>query len=170
MNQLQDRIEELGSAIINIKGNKVYIMGFYNSERLNDWLNGSDCWQSKGIYDKHEIDFSRAMDNSLIIIMQYDVETIRYQFKPFFKGVIKYTNLQETTISRIFTLRKCLYTKQYNIIYFNEINQKKSIVYNNIQALEEGLKELFPNGKFLDANNKTIKEGFNYIRKMELLL
>lgn len=97
MNLLQERIEELGSAIIHYNEKNVYIEGFYRSDRLMDWLNGSDCWQSKGIYDKQDVDYSRVLDDALIIVMQDDREIIRYQFKPFFRGVVKFTNSQGAT-------------------------------------------------------------------------
>jgi len=134
MNLLQKRIEELGSAILNFTGNKVYIIGFYNSARLIDYLHGTNCWQSKGFYDAEEIDCSRAQDDSLIIIMRDNKEIERYQYQPFLRGVVKYRNRDNNrkTTRRIFTLRKCIHTKQYNIIYMNDNNEKQSIVCNDV--------------------------------------
>ena len=49
---LQERIAELGSAILEIKGEKVHILGFMSTERLNDYMEtGSKCFYSQGIYD-----------------------------------------------------------------------------------------------------------------------
>lgn len=62
MNLLQERIEEMGSAVLNCVEDKIYITGFYNCNRLYDWLNGIDCYQSKGIYEKCDLDFSRIRD------------------------------------------------------------------------------------------------------------
>lgn len=38
INPLQNRVNELNSAILNYINNKVHIMGFYNAERLDDYL------------------------------------------------------------------------------------------------------------------------------------
>lgn len=161
---LQERIEELGSGILNYKDDKVYITGFYNSARLLDWLNGFDCWQSKGIYDKRELNFSRIKDNALFIVREYDIEVKRFQYVPFFKGSVQF-NSADKTIKRIFTLRKCRFSGQYNIIVSDENNVKQSFVCTTLHDLEFEFMKMFPSPKLYDLNNKVIKEGFEYVKR-----
>ena len=46
---LQDRINEMDSAIVNFVGDWVYTLGFYNTDRLNSYLEeGKRNWSSTG--------------------------------------------------------------------------------------------------------------------------
>lgn len=165
MSLLQARIEELGSAILNFKGNIVYIDGFYNRERLLDYLSGSQCRMSQGLYDYEDLDYSRIQDNCMMIIKQEDKEFKRYQYVPFFKGIVKYINSEKKNASRIFTLRKCLYSQRYNIIISDEKSKKQSIGFTNIQDLKRNFETLYPGYKLYNLDNKKIKEGFDQFRE-----
>lgn len=162
MSLLQNRIEELGSAIIDFKENRVYVDGFYNSERLMDYLNGSQCRMSQGLYDFEELDYSRLQDNSLMIVKRNGTEIKRFQYKPFFKGIMKYKNSEKKNISRIFSLRKCLYSQQFNVIISDEDGKKQSIVFKDIPDLKISFGKMYPGYRLYGLDNKGIKEGFDH--------
>lgn len=89
-NLLQNRINELNSAILNFARDKVYITGFYNAEMLLLHLNeGRDNHKSKGMYDKEDITFENVLNNALFIIQKDGVEQRRLQYKQVFKGEMK---------------------------------------------------------------------------------
>lgn len=165
MNLLQERIEELGSAILNTKGDHVYITGFYNSDRLFDWLNGIDCWQSKGLYDKCELDFFKIKDNAIFIVMEDDLEIKKFQFVPLFKGLIQYDDSEKKTRKRTFTLRKCQYSGQYNVMFLDENNEKQSLAFEYMLEIESYLLKNFRNYRLYTLDNKVIKEGFDYVKR-----
>ncbi|MDD2422417.1 MAG: hypothetical protein PHU78_09830 [Heliobacteriaceae bacterium] len=168
MNLLQQRIEELGSAIINYRGNLVHIDAFYNSDRLLDYLGGLNCIQSVGLYDYEEIDYSRIKDNCLLIVKQDDKEVKRFRYAPIFKGTVKFSNPDKKSMTRVFTLRKCLYSKRYNMIILDENNEKLSIVYENMQDVESNFEKMFLNYKLYGLDNKIIKEGFDYVKRYDI--
>lgn len=164
MNLLQQRIEELGSAILNRKGDRVHIIGFYNRERLMDYLNGINCFKSKGLYDEADLDYSRIQDNCLMILMEDDIEVKRIQYIPIFNGIVKFNTLGRKTVTRMFSLRRCLYSDQYNIIILDENNEKQSFIYNDIQDVGLDFDKMFFNYKLYGLDNKRIKEGFDYVK------
>lgn len=93
INLLQDRINELDSAILNFVGNKVHITGFYNAQRLKTYLSeGKDNHQSKGLYNKEDITFENIKNEALFIIQNNGIEQFRIQYKHFFKDILKMAN------------------------------------------------------------------------------
>lgn len=168
MNQLQEVIERLGTAIINYTDNKIRIEGFYSVDRLTDWQKGIDCWQSKYLFDDQTVilDYTRIQDNALFIIKKDDLETKRYRFEPFFKGTAKYRNAENKDISRTFTLRKSLYSKQFHIVY-QESNERQCIVCDDLEQVGIRLNELFPGYKLYGVDNKRIEDGFSTINRIE---
>lgn len=168
---LQARIEELGSAILNLKGDIIYIDGFYNCDRLMDYLNGINCIMSKGIYDYQELDYSRIQDNCLFIIKKDNRELKRYQFIPLFKGIVKYKNVTNgNNISRTFTVRHCHFSNQYNLIIFDEDNNKQSLVFNSMQEFRLSFENMFSGYKLYTPKNKRIWEGLDCMLNDEILL
>jgi hypothetical protein len=176
---LQERIEELGSVIINLKNDKVYIDGFYNSEMLNKWLDGINCRMSMGMYamEEYNVDYSQAQDYSLIIIRQNDNEITRYRYVPFFKGTVRYdndgsTDLKSKTLSKVFKLRKCEYNNQYNLVFFTEIRndrpEKMSLLFTNIDDIEKYFIQTFKNYKIYSSDNKMLKGGFIDVREHDI--
>ena len=158
MNQLQEVVEVLGSAIINYADNMVSIVGFYSIDRMTDWENGLDCWQSKYSLDDRGvvIDFTRIQDNALFIVKREGQEIERYCFEPFFKGVAKYKDVAgKKQKSRTFTLRKSMYSQQYHIVY-QENKDRQCIVCNSIEGVADKLDHLFPQYKLDDLNNNQI--------------
>lgn len=167
MNQLQEVIESLGSAIIYYTDDRIRIEGFYSINRLIDWEAGLDCWQSKYIFDDLDVilDYTRIKDNALFIINKDGLEINRYRFEPFFKGTAKYKkNDEKKDTSRTFTLRTSLHSKQFHIVY-QEDNERQCIVCNDLEQVEIRLNELFPKYRLYDLNQKRIKDGFTMIKR-----
>lgn len=158
MGMLQDVIEELGSAIVNHKGGKVYVDGFYSSDRLKDWLDGLNCRFSQGLFDEEEVDYSRIQDNSLFVIKRDDQEICRYQYRPIFGGIVKY-KMDNINRTRKFVIRRCEYSKQYNIAYFEGDSERVRavIVCNDIDDLLKKFGKVFSNYKLYDKNNRRIE-------------
>lgn len=93
MELLQNRINELNSAIINITGNKVQVTGFYNPKLLQSHLDSGNLnYLSQGIYDIKEINFNDVLNNSLFVILENSIEQKRIQFEQAFKDTLKLNN------------------------------------------------------------------------------
>lgn len=87
---LQARINELNSAILNFSNDKVYITGFYSPEMLLLHVNeGRDNHQSKGVYDRSNVNFWNVQNNALFIIQEDGIEKERIQYKRIFKDTLK---------------------------------------------------------------------------------
>ena len=114
---LQERIEELGSAILHIK-DKVYLTGFMSVEKLNDYYNKDiQCYLSKGIYELENLDFSKIKDYVLFIVLKDNVELKKYQFIPIKKGSITYKVLnKKSVLTKVYKIRKCNFSNQYNYV------------------------------------------------------
>lgn len=130
---LQERIEELGSGILNIK-DKVYVTGFMSPERLKEYyFNKKQCFLSKGIYENEDLDFSRIKDNALFIILKNNKEIEKYQFSMIKKGTITYKDKSNnSTLSKVYKIRKCNFTDR-----FNYIDSDTSIIFNNYAELSD---------------------------------
>ena len=90
---LQDRINELYSAIVNIVGDSVNTMGFYNSDRLRSYLEeGKKNWSSTGKYPYEELVFHNIRTNATIIWQQGGVEIARYKYINVKNGTLIYKN------------------------------------------------------------------------------
>lgn len=158
MNQLQEVVEVLGSAIINYADNMISIVGFYSIDRMTDWENGKDCWQSKYLFDDRGvvIDYTRIQDNALFIVKREGQELERHCFEPFFKGVAKFKNIAEKKqLSRTFTLRKSMYSQQYHIVY-QENKERQCIVCASMEGVADKLDTLFPQYKLDDLDKNRI--------------
>lgn len=137
MNQnslLQNRINELYSAIINFVDNKVYITGFYNAKMLECYLNTQkDNHQSKGIYDRENIDFSEVQNNALFVIQENGIEIKRIQYQQIFKDTLKSANsIQKLVV----IIRKDKYSNQYVLT-----SDKSSILFENETELNQFLND-----------------------------
>lgn len=168
MGLLQQRIEEVGSAIINHKDNLVHITTFYNSDRLNDYLGGLNCIQGFGMYDPEDLDYTRIQDNCLMIVQKDDKEVHRFQFKPLFRGTVKVSNSGKKAMARIFTLRKCLFSSQYNVMILDENNEKQNLLFKDMDEIESTFYKMFPNHKLYNLDNKIIQEGFDYVKRHDI--
>lgn len=114
---LQERIETLGSGILNFNSETVYILGFNNIKRLEDYyINKKLCFCSQGIYPNKELDWGKINDNALFILTKDNEEFKRYQFEVLLKDTIKYKDSDTKQKSRVYKIRKCKYNNLYNFI------------------------------------------------------
>ena len=115
---LQERISELGSGILKYRGNKVKLIGFMSTERLEDYYNKKiDCHFSEGIYDNRELNWGKIKDNALFIILNDKNQVIaKHQFEVLDKNIIEYKDDKNNNRSKTYYIRKCRYTGIYNFI------------------------------------------------------
>lgn len=161
---LQDRIEELGSGVLEITNTNVNLVGFTSAERLEDYYERKiDCHYSQGIYDYEKLDYSRIQDDALFVTIKDGKEISRYQFESLLviknEDEFKYTEVDEDNKkkvkSKVFKIRKCKYTNKYNYIDNNE-----SKLFNSFEQLDEfvfrsfnkHLKEIFFVKHYVDSN------------------
>lgn len=132
---LQERIEELGSGILNYKNNKIYLTGFLSKERLEDYYyNNLNCAFSNGIYDYEKLDFTKIKDNSLFLIQKDDELIEKHLYKPLFKDTFKYKE-DNKIISRTFQIRSSEVSKKINFQI-----EKQSLLFDDLISLETYLK------------------------------
>lgn len=116
---LNDRLSELGSGIIKITEEKVYLTGFLNSERLLDYYNNNNqCFFSKGIYDVKnlsldDLDLYSLKPNSLFYILNNKNDLIsKIEFKNLKRDTVTIKhNKKQTTLT--FEIKKCIYSNKY---------------------------------------------------------
>ncbi|MBT2606401.1 hypothetical protein J7E55_25900 [Bacillus sp. ISL-53] len=147
---LQNRVNELNSAILDMKGNKVYITGFTREEMLQSFLDtGIEAWSSKGLYDYQELEFQNIKDDALIIVRRDEKEMNRYQYKQVYKGTIKFKNEEGKNVSRTFIIRKSTYSEQYHFYFVVEKeasetdDEKVSSLFNSKDELDKYLLEQY---------------------------
>lgn len=139
---LQERIETLGSGILEFKSNGVYTLGFNNIERLNDYyLNKKQCHCSQGIYPERDLNFGRTQDNALFILIKDNKEFKKFHFEVLLKDTVKYKNTYtKKWTSKVYKIRKCKYNNIYNfIVREKEIVNGEEIVFiesHNFKSLE----------------------------------
>lgn len=93
MGMLQDRVNELDSAIVNVTGNFVNTMGFYNTDRLMSYLGeGKKNWSSTGRYPFEELVFHNIKSNATIVLQQNGIEIARYKYIKVANGSLMYEN------------------------------------------------------------------------------
>ncbi|MFF2876152.1 hypothetical protein ACFVR2_07510 [Gottfriedia sp. NPDC057991] len=120
---LQERIEELASAILDINENTVSVTGFLFPERLlNYYIDGSDCFSSKGLYPLPDqpLDFSKVKTNALFVILQNGIEQQRIQFNVIKTYTQKYKDQTGKPRTKVVSIRKCDFSNQYNYFAMDE--------------------------------------------------
>lgn len=128
---LQERINELGSAIINIRNRKIHLTGFMSSERLLDYYEkGNDCRLSMGVYSIEEYNVAYGRDNALFIVLEDNIEVSRYEFRLIKNDTIKYKDEDNKPRTKVYKIRYCKYSNMYN---YKDID--KSILFNNEEEL-----------------------------------
>lgn len=132
---LQERISELGSGILLIRGSKVQLIGFMSSERLYDFYDkGIDCHFSKGIYPNRELNWGKIQDNALFIVLdENNVLVKKHQFLVVKKDTVKYKDKENINKTKTYTIRKCQFSGLYNFIARETIKNcdKKTTVEDN---------------------------------------
>jgi DNA polymerase III subunit epsilon len=145
---LQERIEELGSGILNVTNSKVELIGFMSPERLNDYYSHNrQCYLSIGIYKLEPLDFAYIQDDALFIINNKDENSLmKYQFELLKKDTVKYKNYEGKHASKVYYIRKCRYTGKYNYKDIEkDIEKGKDIVNSILFDTREGLYNYFKN-------------------------
>ena len=145
---LQERIEELNSALIKISEKYISLLGFENSERLIDFYDREvKCFASQGLYPVEDLDFSRIKDNAMFIIEEKDKDLKKYLFKVLYKNTIKFKDNENMNRSKIYRIRKCEFTQIYSIVFREQIDEKNFVEeYNNFDdfvELQKFFKEKF---------------------------
>jgi len=136
---LQDRLNELKSAILNIKGNKVYVMGFMSEDMLQLHLTkGSKNWSSMGLYDDEDIEFHNIKNHALFIVKKNGVEIDRYQYKPIFRDTIQFKDENGKILSITINIRKSQYSPHYHLS-----TTKESMLFCNKGVLDRHLLEKY---------------------------
>ncbi len=108
---LQQRINELNSAIINIVNNKAYVKGFYNEQRLSTHLEKKiDNCSSKGIYEYAEFNFNKANTNALFVVQKDGIEIQRVKYVHVFKDSLQ---LRDSNKKEIVTITKNFFGEEY---------------------------------------------------------
>ncbi|WP_188455578.1 hypothetical protein [Virgibacillus oceani] len=136
---LQQRVNELKSAILNIVKDKVHVTGFMREEMLLLHLNeGSKCWSSLGLYDYQELDFSNIKSDALIIVQKDGKEINRYLYKRVYKDTIQFKDEDGKVLSLTITIRKSSYSSHYHLL-----TEKTSLLFDNNDDLSRFLLDKF---------------------------
>lgn len=136
---LMEEISLLGSAIIDYNNDHINIIGFYNKERLLDYLDsGINCIAYRGVFPIFKIDSSLFSDNGLFILKNNGEEYARYEFIPILKSTIKYKDKDKIPRSKVYTLRRCAYTD-----LFSYKDMEQSELFNDFDQLNSFFKERF---------------------------
>ncbi|QDI90675.1 hypothetical protein EPH95_05350 [Salicibibacter halophilus] len=136
---LQERLNELGSAILNIKNRKVHITGFTREEMLQSYLHkGAKNWSSIGLYDLHDeedLEFLDIRDDALIIVQKNGNEIGRHQYKHEAKQTIEFKDEEGKMISRTFRIRKSVYSDHYHFYLVAAKDEESSESFGRKQSL-----------------------------------
>lgn len=137
-NGLQERIDELGSGVINIVRDKAHVLGFVREDMLNAYLDrGSKCWSLMGLHDfdeEQKIDFLNTKNNALIILQKDGEEISRHQYEVEHKDVIEYINKENKQATKTIAIRKDRYSNKYHL-YAEDISRP----FNNRSELSNYL-------------------------------
>lgn len=112
---LQARINELNSGIINIMGDTVYTLGFFNAHLLHSYeTKGMKNWYSIGRYKYEDIEFHSIKSEAVFVLQENGREVARYQFLPILRDKAIYINDKRKKASLTFEIRKSAYSSHYN--------------------------------------------------------
>jgi len=136
---LQDRINELDSAILDIKGNKVNITGFMSEEMLQLHLTeGSKNWSSMGLYDDEDLEFHNIKNNALFIVNKNGAKARRYQYKPVYREMLQFKDEDGKSLSLTINIRKSQYSALYHLS-----TTKESLLFSCKDDLDSHLLEKY---------------------------
>lgn len=128
MGMLQDRINELDSAIVNVVGDLVKTMGFYNTDRLMSYLGeGKKNWSSTGRYPFEELVFHNIKTNATVILQKDGEEVARYQYINVKNDSLVYDNEHNKSgkATAVYEIRKEVYSSTWNLRFAD-----KSLVFD----------------------------------------
>ncbi len=130
---INERLAELGGAILKIDGDKFHVTGFMYPERLEDYYHRNiNCFYSHGIYPISDIDYSVLQDDAIIIVIDENGNKKMSQFKVLKKDKVKYKTEDKKYLTRVYTIRRCKYTNVYNLKLTDE-----SILFDTKEELQE---------------------------------
>lgn len=136
---LQERVNELKSAILDIVGDQVHVTGFTREEMLQSHLDkGILNFSSKGLYNFQELEFHNIKGDALIIVKKDGVEINRYQYKPVFKDMVQFKDEEGKLAALTFTIIKSQYSDHYHFL-----TEKTSLLFDNKDELDDYLFEKF---------------------------
>lgn len=136
---LQDRVNELKSAILDIKENKAYVTGFMSEEMLQLHLTkGSKNWSSMGLYDNEDLELHNIKNNALFIVNKNGAEVGRYQYKPIFRDTIQFKDEDGKNLSLTINIRKSQYSAHYHLL-----TTKESLLFSGKDSLDSHLLEKY---------------------------
>ncbi|MDW0111585.1 hypothetical protein QT711_00215 [Sporosarcina saromensis] len=117
-NLLQERINELSSAIVNFESNKTHITGFYNEKMLLSHLESHKRnYLSIGLYETTLVNFSNIKDDALFLV-QEDGKTIsKHQYRVIFKDRVQRS---KGASSLLLTVREHQFLDQWQIVMENQ--------------------------------------------------
>lgn len=149
-NQLQGILEECGCAVLNYTSKGIAKDSFYSEERYNDFLNGKDCRQGMGLFDNDEVlEFNKLNDNTLVIVQNDGVETVRYKYVPIFKATMEFKEIDDNNkkVNKAisFKLRKNI---NGNINFIG--TDGNSVELYNMDAIKKYINEKYGNNKLTD--------------------
>lgn len=133
-NLLQERVNELDSAIFSIIEDKVHLIGFFNEQRLMTHLNdGMDNWRSKGLYDYQDVSFQNIKDNALFLIVKDGKVTEKHKYTVYLRDEVE---RKSKTGSLILTIRKHKFSEEWQVIIL-----KKTHNFTSKEEMENFLTE-----------------------------
>lgn len=136
---INERLSELGGAILKIQGNKFHVTGFMYPERLEDYYyRNVNCFYSHGIYPISEIDYSVLKDNATVIVIDEYGNEKKTCFEVLKKDSIKYKTEDKKYLTKVYKIRKCKYTGKYNLKLTDE-----SILFNTLEELQQDFMKRF---------------------------
>lgn len=130
---INERLSELGGAILKIQGDKYHVTGFMYPERLDDYLNKNiNCFYSQGMYPLAEIDYSVLQDNATVIVIDENGNEKKTCFEVLKKDSVKYKAEDKRQLTKVYWIRKCKYSGVYNLKFTDE-----SLLFNTLEELQE---------------------------------
>lgn len=130
---INERLSELGGAILKIQGDKYHVTGFMYPERLDDYLDKNiNCFYSQGIYPLAEIDYSILQDNATVIVIDENGNEEKTCFEVLKKDSVKYKTEDKRQLTKVYWIRKCKYSGVYNLKFTDE-----SILFNTLEELQD---------------------------------
>ncbi len=130
---INERLSELGGAILKIDGDKFHVTGFMYPERLEDYYyKNINCFYSHGIYPISEIDYSVLKDNATVIVIDEHGNEKKTCFEVLKKDTIKYKTEDKKYLTKVYKIRKCKYTGKYNLKLTDE-----SILFSTFKELNQ---------------------------------
>lgn len=134
---IQERIAELYSGIINIFDDKIEIRGFLSPERLYDYLDGTDCFYSFGIYPKELYDESISKDDAHFIVRENNVETKHWQYEKIYESCMM-INVNGNLTKRVLKVRKDRYGNNYQFIA-----KEENRIFESLEEMDQYLFERY---------------------------